>query len=257
MQVTRIPPSARLAPFVERFIIVESRDEVTRMLLPAPGLILGVRYRGASSLLDGERVTRLSGSALTGLVGSARRMRTHPHSGIVLAQFRPGGAARFFSVPLHELFGAMAALDDLLPRAEVQRLSDRIAGQPDHAHKVAVLEQFLLARLTAAAPDPIAHAAVAAIVRARGSLRIADLARSLGISQDPLEKRFRREVGASPKQLASIIRVQHAIDLGRTGTSWSRVAHDAGYFDQSHFIREFRTITGEPPARFFRAVEYC
>jgi len=257
MQVMRVPPSARLMPFIERFIVVESGEETTRVLLPEPGLILGVRYRGAASLLDGHRATRLSGSAITGIVGAARRMRTHAHSGIVLAQFRPTGAAPFFATPLHELFGATVPLDQLLPRADVQRLADRIASQPDHAHRVAVLEQYLAARLTEAAPDAIAQAAAAAIVGAHGCLRIADLARRLGISQDPLEKRFRRAVGASPKQLASIVRVKHAIELGKTGRSWSRVAHDAGYFDQSHFIREFRTITGEAPARFFRAVEYC
>ena len=257
MQVTRFPPSARLAPFVDRFVVVESNHEATRVLLPEPGLVLGVRYRGAASLLDGGRATRLSGSAITGMVAAARRMRTHPQSGILLAQFRPAGAAQFFAAPLHELFGATAPLDDLLPRAEVQRLADRIASQPDHAGRVEVLEQYLAARLRDEPADPIAHAAAAAIVGARGSLRIADLARALGISQDPLEKRFRRAVGATPKQLASTVRVQHAVALGRTGRSWSRVAHDAGYFDQSHFIREFRAVTGEAPARFFRAVDYC
>jgi AraC-like DNA-binding protein len=257
VQVTRIAPSARLVPFIEHFTVVEAEDETTRVLLPEPGLIMGVRYRGAASLLDGDRMTRLSGAAITGIVGAARRMRTHARSGIVLAQFRPTGAARFFAAPLHELFGATVPLDDLLPRAEVQRLADRMASQPDSAHRVAVLEQYLAARLTGSALDPIAQAAAAAIVGAHGSLRISDLARRLGISQDPLEKRFRRAVGASPKQLASIVRVKRAIELGKTGRSWARVAHDTGYYDQSHFIREFRAITGEAPARFFRAVEYC
>jgi len=39
--------------------------------------------------------------------------------------------------------------------------------------------------------------------------------------------------------------------------SWSRLALAAGYFDQSHFIREFRSVTGEAPERFFRAGGYC
>ncbi len=257
MQVTSIAPSPRLAPFIDRFTIVESRDEVTRTLLPERGLVLGVRYAGAASVVGDPGVTRLADTVVTGILGAARRMRTHAGSGIVLALFGTTGAARFLAPPLHELFGATVPLDDLIPRAEVQRLSERVAAQPDHGRRVAVLEQFLVGRLSGAAPDPIASAAVAAIDAARGSLRISALARSLGISQDPLEKRFRRAVGASPKHLALLTRLSHAIDLGRRGSSWSRVAHEAGYFDQSHLIRDFRAVTGQAPARFFRATEYC
>lgn len=260
MQVTSIAPSRQLAPFVERFTVVESSEEVTRVLLPERGLVLGVRYRGAASVIDGGRATRLSDAMVTGILAAARRMRTHAGSGIVLAQFRTAGAARFFAPPLHELFGATVPLDDLISRAEVQRLGERVAGQPDRSGRVAVLERFLLgriSRMTGPAPDPIALAAVAAIDAARGSLRISALARALAISQDPLEKRFRRAVGASPKHLALLTRLRHAIELGQRGASWSRVAHEAGYFDQPHLIRDFRAVTGEAPARFFRAAEYC
>jgi AraC-like DNA-binding protein len=257
VQVISIAPSGDLAPFVERFTVVESSDEVTRVLLPERGLVLGVRYRGAASVVDDGRATRVADAAVTGVLAAARRMRTHAGSGIVLAQFRAAGAARFFAPPLHELFGRTVPLEDLIPRAEVQRLSERVAGQPDIRQRVAVLEQFLLGRMTGPAPDPIAMAAVAAIDAARGSLRIAALARSLAISQDPLEKKFRRAVGASPKHVALLTRLRHAIRLGRRGDNWSRVAFEAGYFDQSHLIRDFRAVTGDPPARFFRSAEYC
>jgi AraC-like DNA-binding protein len=256
MEVTTIPPDARLAPFVERFLIVESAFEVTRVLLPNHGLILGVRYRGAATELA-QRAIRLPGSALTGLLPSVRHMRTHANSAIVLAMFRPAGAARFFAMPLHELFGTTIPLDALVPRGDVHRLAERVAAQPDHARRVAVVEQFLLARMTVDPADPIAGAAVGALEAARGSLRIATLADGLGISLDALEKRFRRAIGTSPKHLASLLRVQHAIDLARSGATWSRIAHQVGYFDQPHFIREFRAITGEAPAKFFRDAAYC
>jgi len=178
-------------------------------------------------------------------------------SGVVLAMFRETGAARFLAGPLHELSGRTLALDALVPRGELAALQERIVDAPDHRRRIACLEQFLLARLRPEPADPLAAAAVAAIQRTHGVLRIAALAHELGISQDPLEKRFRRIVGGSPKQLASILRVRRAIQLGRAGATWSTVACQAGYFDQSHFIREFRAIAGMPPTRFFRDVEHC
>jgi len=257
MQVTTIRPSARLAPFVDRFVIVESGDEITRTLLPETGLILGVRYSGAASLIQEGRATRVPDATLTGILGTARRMRTHAGGGIVLAQFRPAGAAPFFRAPLDELFGAHAPLEAILSRAGVQRLGEKMFRRPDHAGRIAVLEEFLLSRMHTNGTDPIAGAAVQAIGASHGSLRISHLARQLGISQDPLEKRFRRAIGTSPKHLASIVRVRHAIALAERGTSLSRVAHDAGYYDQSHFIRDFRAITGDSPTRFFRAGDHC
>jgi AraC-like DNA-binding protein len=270
MQVTVVTPSARLVPFVRRFTVVETRDEASRVLLPEHGLILGVRFGGSASLVKPDAAIRMPGLSLAGIVGAARRMRTAAGGGVVLAMFRETGAARFFAEPLHELFDRTIPLEQIAMRADLARLEQQIGEAPDHAHRIARLEEFLIARLRPETTDPLADAAVVAIRRSRGALRIAELARELGISQDPLEKRFRRVVGTSPKQLASLVRLTSVIEARRTvgaartagrGTrapeSWSRLAVAAGYFDQSHFNREFRALTGESPARFFQADGYC
>jgi transcriptional regulator GlxA family with amidase domain len=63
---------------------------------------------------------------------------------------------------------------------------------------------------------------------------------------------------AVPEFVASLARVRHAITLGQQrGATWSQAAHAAGYFDQAHFNREFRAVTGEPPSTFLRATAYC
>ena len=251
-----VAPSALLAPFVRDFMLVDVRDETTRVRLPEPGLVLGVRYRGSASLLAGDEATRLADATLTGMTITARRMRTAAGSGIILARFHPGGAARFFAEPLHQLFGGTVALDDLLPRGEVDRIRGDVTEAASDCARVAALEAFLRARLPPRPPDPVVAAAVRAISEARGAVRIRTLARQLGISQDPLEKRFRRAVGATPKQLASLLRLRHAIDSYRPGARLTQLALDAGYSDQSHFNRELRAVTGEAPGRFLRAGQY-
>ena len=255
MQVTTFEPSAQLAPFVARYTVVESAYETTRALLPDLGLILGVRFAGAATLVEGVGETRMPDASFAGFQARVRHMRTHANSGVVLVAFRPGGAAAFFRAPLHELYGTATELAALLGRAEVARLAERIAGARDHAGRIAILEEMLLARLGDG--DPVVDRAVEAILGARGAVRVASLAARLAIAQDPLEKRFRRAVGASPKQLASLVRVRHAIALGQRGASWSQAAHAAGYFDQSHFNREFRAVTGAAPRTFFRDDAYC
>ena len=107
------------------------------------GLILGVRFAGAAQL----GATRLPDAAMTGVQATARQMSTAAHSGIVLAHFRPGGAAACMRVPMHELFGATVALDTLLGRAAVATLSDRIGSAASHAERVEILDATLVARI--------------------------------------------------------------------------------------------------------------
>jgi AraC-like DNA-binding protein len=258
LRVTTLPPRPSLAPYVRAFTIVEARVESTRVLLPEPGAVLGLRYRGFAELLhQGGAATRVSDASFTGVAARVRRMRTSAGGGVVLAMFHPTGAARFFAAPLHELFGTTVALEQLIAPAELARVAGRLAAADGNAGRVAVVEELLMARLRPHAPDALVAAAVRAIDSAHGAVRIGPLARALAISQDALEKRFRRIVGASPKRYAALVRLHRAVRSHRPGTSLSRLAHDAGYFDQSHFIRDFRAVTGEAPSRFFGASDYC
>jgi AraC-like DNA-binding protein len=256
MQVRRFQPAPALAPFIRCFTIVESTEEATRTLIPDGNLTLGVRYRGYATQLDAGGI-RLVGATLAGIQARARVMRTAPDSGVVLAMFHPGAAARWFRQPLHELFGTTIDLELLLRRSEVERLREQVLEADDDAGRVAALQRYLLASRASSEPDLLAERAAAAITAARGAVRISALADELGIGQDRLEKRFRRTVGASPKQLASMVRVRHAIDSYRPGTTMARLSADSGYFDQSHFNREVRAVTGRAPTELFEAGDHC
>jgi AraC-like DNA-binding protein len=182
-------------------------------------------------------------------------MHTAANSGIILAKFRAAGAAPFFNAPLHHLFGAMCPLTDL-SEGDDARLRAIIDASTDD-ERVAKVEQFLLRRHKPTEPNAVVSAALRAIGEAAGRIRVRALAHDLGISQDSLEKHFRRIVGASPKQFATILRVRQTVELSRQSQSLTALALDAGYYDQSHFIRDFRAITGDAPGHFFQHARYC
>jgi AraC-like DNA-binding protein len=256
MRVAFIEPSPELSRFVRTFTIVETREEACRLLLPDTGLVLGVRWSGsATDLASGDGP--LPDATMAGMRGTARRMLTSANGGIVLATFREGGATAFFDEPLHEMFGTTIGLDALIPARAVERLKARVAEATDHHARVRVLERFLVERRRADAIDAQVAASVHAIRETRGAVRIGDLAESIELSRDRLEKRFRAAVGSSPKQLATIVRVRHAVALHRPGANLGELSALAGYFDQSHFTRELRRMTGETPQRFFRNVARC
>ena len=252
--VTTVSPGPALAPYLRRFELVETTAPISRVLLPEPGLVLGVRYAGASSA-DGASIP--TGAAmLTGLRVKARRMATAGGSGVVVAKFTELGAAAFLDVPLHHLFGTIVPLEQLLPPTTVEQLVEEVREAPAAAGRVHALERFLTARLRPRS-DRLVAEATRVLRGSRGCARIATVARDLGVSQDLLEKRFRRKVGATPKQFASILRFRQAVAVHRPGRDLGTLALDAGYYDQAHFNRQFRFVTGCAPTALLTSEEYC
>jgi AraC-like DNA-binding protein len=252
--VTTVAPGPALSPYLRRFELVETTTPISRVLLPEPGLVLGVRYAGASSA---EGASIPTGAAmLTGFRVTARRMTTAGGSGMVVAKFTEFGAAAFLDVPLHHLFGTIVPLEELLPVSVDEQLVDEVRRAPTAAGRVHALERFLTARLRPR-PDHLVVAATRALRESGGSARIATVARDLGVSQEVLEKRFRKQVGATPKQFASTLRFRRAVAVHRPGRDLGTLALEAGYYDQAHFNRQFRFVTGSAPGALLTSEEYC
>ena len=117
----------------------------------------------------------------------------------------------------------------------------------------AVMEEFLRARLPA--PDPQLDV-LAAIVRTMledpGVVRVDELAARHAMSPRTLQRLFRRYVGVSPKWVLQRYRLHEAAERiaeGRDG-DWAATALDLGYFDQAHFIRDFKALVGASPAQY-------
>ena len=92
--------------------------------------------------------------------------------------------------------------------------------------------------------------------RRNGAVRIKDLANQSSLSLRQYERRFVTEVGITPKLFARIARFQTALDTKRIEPqrSWMSVAHQLGYFDQMHMIRDFHCLSGKNPNEVFQQI---
>lgn len=252
MRALSFLPCPALRPYVRQLLLHEAPAAGTYAVLPTTGLVLGVQYRGGLAYYAGEQRVALAPAGITGICEGARQFENGPGTGTVLVIFREGGAAPFFRLPLHELARQSVGLADLLPRPALAALADQLGRAASDEARVRAVEQFLLARLRPAAPDRLVLGALALLHGSHGTLRVAALARQLGSSASPLEKRFRQAVGASPKQLAGIIRLQAALARYRPGMSLTELALAAGFYDQAHFVHAFRAFTGQTPSAYFR-----
>lgn len=246
-------PCDRLKPYVRRFLVQESAASERYTVLPDTSIVLGFQYKGGLSLLknDRERIG-LSPAGVTGLRKEYRIFFNAPDTGTVLVYFTETGAAHFFDFPMYELFGGSYSLRDLYPHADALSVEERLAAAAGDLERVAVVEDFLVAKLNQREEDRLVSAAIRFIKGKEGNVRIKELAEQLFISQSRFEKRFRSVVGASPKNFSSIIRFQTAIRELSASATLTEVAHRRGYFDQAHFIKDFRSFSGQTPERFLK-----
>ena len=100
--------------------------------------------------------------------------------------------------------------------------------------------------------DRLVTEAVKLIYQHKGNIRIKDLNERLLISQSPFEKRFRKVVGTTPKKFASIIRFSAVVDDLSASKTLSEICYENNFFDQAHFIKDFKQFTGETPEQFKR-----
>jgi AraC-like DNA-binding protein len=166
----------------------------------------------------------------------------------IAVRFKPGAAAHFFDLPLHELIDLHPALADLWGRESAERFADALWEKPlSDTEALATVQSLLLQRLRAVTcRRGLVDAAVDAIQAAHGALRIESLASTLGVSRQHLASQFRARVGLGVKLFARVCRFQHASATIRAGREqdWAALALELGYYDQPHMIHEFRELAG-------------
>jgi AraC-like DNA-binding protein len=238
----RVPAAADLADLVERYWLVRwalppgRRDSVT--LLPHPCVNL---------ILD-------RGQVAIGGPGGDRFTYEYTGTGRVFGiKFRPGGFRPFFGRPVAELTDQVRPLAMLWGAAESKRLATELGRAPELADLVVVAERHLRAHWPE--PDPevaIVGRIVNALLYDRTITRVDEVSKRFEIAPRTLQRLFERYVGVSPKWVLRRYRVHEAAArlAEGTGGTWAEVAAELGYFDQSHFIRDFTRAVGITPVAY-------
>lgn len=164
-------------------------------------------------------------------------------------KMRPGWAYPLLRTACSELTGCRATAKDIWPEATSSYLA-QVADATAPEARLRLLERLLLVRVDKARSES-RHVvrALDVIGTTRGRTSIDRIVGELGVGGRQLEREFHRQVGLTPRRMCQIARVQHGLELARAQLkpNWSRIALECGFFDQAHFIRQFRSVTGLSP----------
>jgi AraC-like DNA-binding protein len=172
----------------------------------------------------------------------------------VTIYFYPDVIQKIFGIPANELTDTCVDMS-LFPEAKKMRLVDRLLDA-SAAQRISIMEDFVLQLISSsnASIDAQIRYAANQLSRTHGGTRIVDIQKLLNISERTLHRRFEQHVGVVPKVFANIVRFRSAFDALETGKfeKLSDLAFEFGYADQSHFIRAFKSFTGQTPRELRR-----
>lgn len=168
-------------------------------------------------------------------------------------RFHPHGFSNFVTKPIRELTNKETPLGEVLGKDVADALEQRMIHAGGTEERIALAESFLLNKLNdRSMVDQLIDRTVDAILASKGSARIGSIVQDDPAERRKLERMFRDRVGVSPKQLSKVIRLQAALRLmlERQDEKLTHIAYDSAYYDQAHFIKDFREFTGMSPKGF-------
>lgn len=244
-------PDPLLAPYIENYWFVTPDDGPVELKVEVfvdgrADLIFNFGAPYSREVIGGETASRAA-SNLDAQRLVPIRIVQRGLVRIVGVRFRLGGLGPFVGGDLRpytnltpspaEVFGPdVVALEEALKEAG-----------PDEA--AGLLDRFFQARLEVDAGRAPFERALASLVESNGAVSVDQAARRAGVSVRQVDRLFARQVGVAPKTVARILRFQSTLRalMGDPGGPLAGVAAEAGYFDQAHFIREFKQMSGGVP----------
>jgi AraC-like DNA-binding protein len=174
-------------------------------------------------------------------------------SGIIAARFHPDGFAPFSFFPINEMENKAVPLEKIFGEEAVE-LEEKILSAAFNEERIKQIETFLINKLSLPeTADRIAKSSVEILLNYNGRVSVDELAEQLKINRRQLERKFSSAIGLSPKQLSKVIRLQATLKMlqQQQFTSLTSLAYENGYYDQAHFIKDFKEFTGMSPKQFY------
>ena len=252
MKFDTIIPTDRLKPYIKKLVVSEHPAENIYKVFPSTGLVVGFQYRGQLNNINNNEEVKLAKAGITGISDRFKIFKNSADTGTILVYFSEIGFTYFTSSPANELFNESISLDNIFNRNQVIETEEKLALATNDKQRIHIVQQFLLGQLRDIKNDKLIVEAVKLIYESKGTVKISELNEKLFISQSPFEKRFRRLVGTTPKKFASIVRFNCVLDDLSRIKSLTDICYENNFFDQAHFIKDFKQYTGDTPETFKR-----
>lgn len=259
MRYTEYTPSQDLSPFIQCFWVMDGgEDIIEKSELIVPGIDMGLVFHLKDTVWrikangEAEKAPR---SFLLGFLTNYHFMKCRGKLKIFGARFHPYSFHYFVDYSVHHFNNSLISLDNIWGKPGLELEEKIIESSYNIAETILIMENFLrdiLKDRRQRGADKVTHSAVQSILKTQEETDVYELAQKMDISTRYLHQCFSDHVGVNPKLFSKLVRFHNSVKLveQKRKESLTSVAYECGYFDQSHFIRDFKRFSGITPGKF-------
>jgi AraC-like DNA-binding protein len=264
MEVFFATPSELLSPYIKRYWAIENtldKDErCVQRIIPTGFCELMLYFTPHPKILDNNK-SLTDNTALYGHHNRFYDIELQDDLSVFSVVFQPQGLMRFFRFPISEICNQSVPLC-LLMGQPAKELEQKMGKAGTFHQRVNIVESYFLGLLKNNDSEfefkRINHLAEL-IQQTQGKININQMASEVCLSRKQFERIFAEKIGITPKQYLKTIRFQAAIYKKQQNAhlNMTELSYESGYFDQSHFINDFKTLSGLTPKQFFQENDAC
>lgn len=258
IQTRKYSPGPQISEIVEGYFSFSFDDpgnncSPVQRCMPLGSMGLFIHTRGGRAFYIRNNETGfLPQASVVGIISEMVRWTIPSGTSLFCVMLRPEGMLRLFGSSLASCYNTCVDAEEFSDHV-LHDIIAEIRNASSDAERVFRIENYLsgLLRRTANERNYVADS-IRLIRNSSEELSIRELSNSVFVCERQLQRGFKTMLGLSPKQYQRIVRFHQAMKMAKDGnSSWSEIALELGYSDQSHFIRDCRAFTGEAPTRMF------
>jgi AraC-like DNA-binding protein len=253
MFFNRYVPDPSLVKLIECYWVAEDDDPQPRIQKIIPDGFTEIIFHVGDPYrinLSGEWMLQ-SRSLFAAQITKHFLLENTGRSGMIGIKFKPTALSWLFNVSMHSFTDTVVDISTALGN-RMDKVEANLRSASDIESRIAILNDYFssLAEVIPSGQAKVDQAVEQTLAK-YGAVTVGELAALLQISERQLERLFNKHVGMSPKRYARIIRFNKIFELIQQGDfAWVDMALEAGFADQSHFIRNFKAFTGEDPTAY-------
>lgn len=249
-----IAPSPSLADYVRYYWVLEGDipfgESYTHRTMASGCPELCFHYKGSFCEVTDSGIVSGFQTGIHGQSLQYRRFRTTESFGLFGAFLYPFAVPLLLGIPATEINNQMVDLASLLGK-QGEILSEQMLLATNNSRRAIILSAFLESRLPDAGSSRVIPA-IRQVILTGGQMPIQSLSDQYFLSSRQFTRAFSEYAGFSPKLFSRLLRFEHALgNYGNKDKSLTDIAYDCGYYDQSHFIHEFKAFSGHHPRHYF------
>lgn len=248
-------PIASLESYIKCIWVLENplHDETVNVVFPDGCMELIFHYGTPFNRIYNNIPLLQEKSILVGQLSRPLRLQANGNAGVIGVRFHPWGLYPLVNMPLHKILNSEIAIKQVWGKHAAE-LEDKI-GQINRDDAMDEIQQFLVRQMQVVPyHSEKLKEVILLLKKEHGNVRVDELAKMSNLSVRQFTRNFTHLVGLSPKVFSGILRFQAFFGQceKQPDVHLGELALQCGYYDQAHFIREFKQYTGMSPSAYFK-----